>query len=131
MSQAERQNAEDVAKPKGPYSTAVRAGDFLYVSGQGPIDPKTQQFVFGDIQAQTRLTLDNVERALATLGGSRKNIVKCGVFLAKATDFAGMNETYATFFGKTRPARTTVQAALVEEGMKVEIDCVAYLPQKS
>jgi len=131
MSQSERLNAEDAPKPKGPYSPAVRGGDFLYVSGQGPIDPRTQQFEFGDIHAQTWLTLENVERALATLGASRKNIVKCGVFLARASDFAAMNETYAAFFGETRPARTTVQAVLVEEGMKIEIDCVAYLPQKS
>jgi 2-iminobutanoate/2-iminopropanoate deaminase len=109
----------------------VRAGDFLYVSGQGPIDPETQQFVFGDIQAQTSLTLENVERALTGCGASRKNIVKCGVFLSSASDFGAMNQAYAAFFGETRPARTTVQAALVEEGMKIEIDCVAYLPKNA
>lgn len=130
MSAVEHVNAEDAPKPKGAYSPVVRAGDFLFVSGQGPIDPKTQEFVFSDIRAETKLTLENVERALAGCGASRKDIVKCGVFLASAGDFAAMNETYAAFFGDTRPARTTVQAALVEEGMKVEIDCVAYLPQK-
>lgn len=130
MSEIEHVKAEDAPKPKGPYSPVVRAGDFLYVSGQGPINPETQQFVFGDIQAQTRLTLENVERAMAGCGASRKNIVKCGVFLAQASDFAAMNEAYAAFFGETRPARTTVQAGLVEEGMKIEIDCVAYLPNK-
>lgn len=131
MSEIGSVKVEDSPKPKGPYSPVVRAGDFLYVSGQGPIDPATQQSVFGDIQAQTRLTLENVERALTGCGASRKNIVKCGVFLAKASDFAAMNEAYAAFFGETRPARTTVQAALVEEGMKVEIDCIAYLPKGS
>jgi 2-iminobutanoate/2-iminopropanoate deaminase len=108
----------------------VRAGDFLFVSGQGPIDPETQQFVFSDIRSETTLTLNNIERVLAGCGASRRDIVKCGVFLANASDFAAMNEAYAVFFGDTRPARTTVQAALVEEGMKVEIDCVAYLPAK-
>jgi 2-iminobutanoate/2-iminopropanoate deaminase len=130
MSEVEHVTVEDAPAPKGAYSQVVRAGDFLYVSGQGPIDPKTQQFVFSDIRGETKLTLENVERALAGCGASRKNIVKCGVFLAKASDFAAMNEVYAAFFGETRPARTTVQAVLVEEGMKVEIDCVAYLPAK-
>jgi 2-iminobutanoate/2-iminopropanoate deaminase len=121
---------EDAPAPKGAYSQVVRAGDFLYVSGQGPIDPETQEFAFSDIRAETKLILENVERVLAGCGASRRNIVKCGVFLAKVTDFAAMNEAYAAFFGEIRPARTTVQAALVEDGMKVEIDCVAYLPQK-
>lgn len=130
MSRLEQLKAENAPAPKGPYSPVVRAGDFLFVSGQGPIDPETQQFVFSNIRAETTLVLENVERALASCGASRKNVVRCGVFLAKASDFAAMNEAYAAFFGETRPARTTVQAALVEEGMKVEIDCVAYLPQK-
>jgi 2-iminobutanoate/2-iminopropanoate deaminase len=130
MSEVERVSVEDAPAPKGAYSQVVRAGDFLYVSGQGPIDPETQQFCFSDIRGETKLTLENVERVLAGCGAGRKNIVKCGVFLAKASDFAAMNEAYAAFFGETRPARTTVQAALVEEGMKVEIDCVAYLPAK-
>jgi 2-iminobutanoate/2-iminopropanoate deaminase len=130
MSGVEHLKVEDAPAPKGAYSQVVRAGDFLFVSGQGPIDPETQQFVISDIQAETKLTLENVERVLAGCGASRRNIVKCGVFLAKASDFAAMNEVYAAFFGETRPARTTVQTALVEEGMKVEIDCIAYLPQK-
>jgi 2-iminobutanoate/2-iminopropanoate deaminase len=128
MSGVEHVNVEDAPAPKGAYSQVVRAGDFLFVSGQGPIDPETQQFVFSDIRKETTLTLENVERVLAGCGASRGNIVRCGVFLAKASDFAAMNEAYAAFFGDTRPARTTVQAALVEEGMKVEIDCIAYVP---
>jgi 2-iminobutanoate/2-iminopropanoate deaminase len=129
MSGVEHLKVEDAPDPKGAYSQVVRAGDFLFVSGQGPIDPGTQQFVFSDIRAETKLTLENVERVLAGCRASRRNIVKCGVFLADASDFAAMNEAYAAFFGDTRPARTTVQAELVEEGMKVEIDCIAYLPQ--
>jgi len=130
MSEIERISIEDAPSPKGAYSQVVRAGDFLYVSGQGPIDPATQQFVFSDIRGETRLTLENVERVLKGCGASKKNIVKCGVFLAKAEDFNAMNEVYAAFFEGTAPARTTVQATLVEPGMKVEIDCVAYLPVK-
>ncbi len=128
MSEVERIKIEDAPLPKGAYSQVVRAGDFLYVSGQGPIDPATQKFVFSDIRGETSLTLENVERVLNGCGASRKNIVKCGVFLADAADFSAMNEIYAAFFEGTAPARTTVQATLAEPGMKVEIDCVAYLP---
>ena len=130
MRDLEHVNVEDAPQPKGAYSQVVRAGDLLFVSGQGPIDPDTQQFVFGDIRHQTQLTLENVERILAGCGAGRRNIVKCSVFLGSAADFGAMNEVYAAFFGETRPARTTVQATLVEEGMKVEIDCIAWLPSK-
>ena len=130
MSEVEPIRVENAPAPKGAYSQVVRAGDFLFVSGQSPIDPVSQQFVFGDIGAETRLTLQNIERILAGCGGSKRNIVKCGVFLADAADFSAMNQAYAAFFEGTAPARTTVQAALVEPGMKVEIDCIAYLPEK-
>ena len=130
MNEVERIRIEDAPAPKGAYSQVVRAGDFLYVSGQGPIDAATQAFVFSDIRGETQLTLKNLERVLQGCGADRKNIVKCGVFLAKASDFNAMNEVYAAFFDGTAPARTTVQATLVEPGMKVEIDCVAYLPVK-
>jgi len=130
MSSIEKISVDDAPAPKGAYSQVVRAGDFLYVSGQGPIDPDTQEFVFSDIQGETKLTLENLERILAGCGASRKNIVKCGVFLARAEDFAAMNEAYAGFFAGSAPARTTVAVSLVEPGMKVEIDCVAYFPEK-
>lgn len=131
MSEIKQIHVGDAVAPKGAYSQVVRAGDFLYVSGQGPIDPKTQKFVFSDIQGETKLTLENVERILIGCGASRKNIVKCSVFLAKPEDFAAMNKTYAEFFaGSAAPARTTVAATLVEPEMKIEIDCVAYFPEK-
>ena len=130
MDEMKRIEVEDAPAPKGAYSQIVRAGDFLYVSGQGPIDPDTQEFVFSDIKGETRLTLENVERVLKGCGASRKNIVKCGVFITKAEDFAAMNEVYAQFFSGIAPARTTVASLLVEPGMKVEIDCVAYFPEK-
>lgn len=113
----------------GPYSQVVRAGDFLYISGQGPIDPATNEFSFGDIRHETALTLQNVQKILAGCGASMADVVKCSVFLAEASDFAAMNEIYASFFGTGAPARTTVQATLVEPRMKIEIDCVAYLPK--
>ena len=115
----------------GPYSQVVRAGDFLYVSGQGPIDPGTNDFSFGDIRHETALTLQNVQKILAGCGATMADVVKCSVFLAHAGDFAAMNEVYASFFGSAAPARTTVQATLVDPGMKIEIDCVAYAPKSA
>ncbi len=130
MSEVERISIEDAPSPKGAYSQVVRAGDFLFVSGQGPIDPATQEFALSGIRGETQLTLENVERVLKGCGATRGNIVKCGVFLAEASDFSAMNEVYGAFFAGSAPARTTVQATLLEPGMKVEIDCIAYLPQK-
>jgi 2-iminobutanoate/2-iminopropanoate deaminase len=130
MSQLDRISVEDAPAPKGAYSQMVRAGDLLFVSGQGPIDPATDEFVFGDIREQTTLVLENVERVLTGARASRANIVRCGVFLARADDFAAMNEAYAAFFDGSAPARTTIQAGMVEAGMLVEIDCIAYLPLK-
>jgi 2-iminobutanoate/2-iminopropanoate deaminase len=115
-------------KPRGPYSHAVRAGDFIYVSGMGPIDPATNEFSFGDIRHETRIVLQNIRTILESCGASLADVVRCGVFLDDRKDFAAMNEVYAEFFGEARPARTTVQVVLPAERMKVEIDCVAYKP---
>jgi 2-iminobutanoate/2-iminopropanoate deaminase len=125
----ERVFPADSPKPRGPYSPAVRAGDFIYVSGQGPIDPATNQFSLGDVQHETRLVLSNVKRILEAAGASPADVVKCSVFLKDVADFNAMNEVYAEFFGETRPARTTVQAVMPNPAMKVEIDCVAYKPK--
>jgi 2-iminobutanoate/2-iminopropanoate deaminase len=130
MSEIDRISVAGAPAPKGAYSPVVRAGDFLFVSGQGPIDPKTNEFDLSDIRGETKLTLENVERLLAGCGASRNNIVKCSVFLAEASDFKAMNEVYRTFFSEGAPARTTVAVTMVEPGMKVEIDCIAYLPAK-
>ncbi|MGA2269898.1 MAG: RidA family protein [Bryobacteraceae bacterium] len=117
-----------VPAPRGPYSPAVRAGDFIYVSGQVPVDPATQQLVSGDVRQETRQTLTNIMRILDGCGAALSNVVKCQVFLADGKDFAAMNEVYAEFFGEAKPARTTVVAAFAIPGIKVEIDAVAYRP---
>lgn len=115
--------------PRGPYSPAVRAGDFIFVSGQGPIDPATDQFSYGDIQHETRVTLTNIQRILEGCGASMGDVVKCSVFLLDGRDFAAMNEVYNEFFGAAKPARTTVEVKFANPTMKVEIDCIAYKPK--
>lgn len=115
--------------PQGPYSPAVRAGEFVFVSGQGPIDPATNKFSFGDVRQQTRLVLENIRQILEGCGASVSDVVRCNVYLAAAGDFGAMNQVYGEFFGDQKPARTTVECVLVEPEMKVEIDCVAYCPK--
>jgi 2-iminobutanoate/2-iminopropanoate deaminase len=115
--------------PRGPYSHAVRAGDFIFVSGQGPLDPATNEFSFGDIQHETRLVLSNIEAILRAAGASLREVVKVSVFLSDGRDFSAMNEVYSEFFGDAKPARTTVETKFAVPQMKVEIDCIAYLPK--
>ncbi len=107
----------------------MRAGDFIYVSGQGPINPQTDQMETGDIRDQTRRVLSNIELILEGAGASMADVVRCNVYLIEASDFAAMNEVYREFFGQHKPTRTTVVTGLVAPGMKVEIDCVAYRPR--
>jgi 2-iminobutanoate/2-iminopropanoate deaminase len=125
----ERISPPGVPAPRGPYSPAVRAGDFIFVSGQVPIDSVTQQVVSGDIREETRQTLINITRILEGCGASLADVVKCQVFLADGKDFAAMNEVYAEFFDAAKPARSTVVAAFAIPGIKVEIDAVAYRPR--
>ena len=125
----ERLTPPGVAAPRGPYSPAVRAGDFIFLAGQVPVDPATDKMSTGDIQHETRLTLNNVKSLLEGVGSSLADVVKVGVFLADAADFAKMNEVYAEFFGESKPARTTVVCKFMSD-IRIEIDCVAYTPKK-
>jgi 2-iminobutanoate/2-iminopropanoate deaminase len=113
--------------PLAPYSQAIIANGFVFVSGQGPIDPKTGKIVLGDIRTQTKLVLDNIARILEAAGSSLDKAVKCSVFLKEINDFAAMNEVYRTYFKENPPARTTVQAGDIFGGIGVEIDCIATL----
>lgn len=125
----ERVFPEGSPAPKGPYSPAVRAGDFVFVSGQGPVDAATGEYLYGDIRHETRVVLDNIRKILAGCGAGPADVVKCSVFLADGRDFGAMNEVYAEFFGEARPARTTVECKFANPKMKVEIDCIAYRPR--
>ncbi|MBM3774305.1 MAG: RidA family protein [Acidobacteria bacterium] len=125
----ERITPPGVPTPRGPYSPAVRAGDFLFVAGQGPVDAATNQMSFGDIRHETRLVLSNIKKILEGCGVSLADVVKCSVFLVDGRDFSAMNEVYAEFFGTNKPARTTVETSFAVPQMKVEIDCIAYQPR--
>lgn len=113
--------------PQAPYSQAIIANGFVFVSGQGPIDPVTGKIILGDIRNQTKLVLDNVASILKAAGSSLDKAVKCSVFLRDINDFAAMNEVYKSYFKENPPARTTVQAGDIFGGIGVEIDCIATL----
>lgn len=112
--------------PVGPYSQAVVAGDFVFCSGQIPLDPRTNRLVEGDVTAQTERVLANLAAVLAAAGSSLARVVKASVFLADLGDFARMNAVYERHFASfPKPARSTVQVAKLPAGAKVEIDVIA------
>lgn len=111
----------------GPYSQAIKAGDFLYASGQIPLDPATATIVEGGIIAQTHQVLRNLGHVLTAAGASMDRVVKTTVYLADMADFTAMNEVYAGYFSAPAPARATIQAARLPRDVRVEIDAVAYL----
>ena len=125
----ERISPPGVAAPRGPYSPAVRAGDFIFVSGQVAVDPATQQLISGDIAVETRQVLNNVKALIEGCGATLADVVKCGVYLGNGNDFAAMNAVYAEFFGEAKPARSTVVTGFAVPGIHVEIDAIAYKPR--
>jgi 2-iminobutanoate/2-iminopropanoate deaminase len=109
----------------GPYSQAVRAGNLVFVSGQIPLDPATEQLVGGDIGVQTEQVLENLAAILEAAGSSLAQVVKATVYLRDLGEFGRMNEVYAKFFRENPPARATVQVARLPREAAVEIDVVA------
>jgi 2-iminobutanoate/2-iminopropanoate deaminase len=109
----------------GPYSHAIDADPFVYLSGQTPVDPATGELDEGDIGAQTRRCLANLSAVLAAAGLDESHAVKCNVYLTDMADFAPMNEAYAAFFSTPYPARTTVAVAALPRGARVEIEMIA------
>ncbi len=124
----ERISPEGVPAPRGPYSPAVRAGDFIFVSGQVAVDPATNELSTGDVKHETRIVLNNVKLVLEAAGASLTDVVRVGVYLGDGKDFAAMNEVYSEFFGNAKPARSTIVCGFAA-AIKVEIDCVAYKPK--
>ena len=125
----ERLSPPGIPAPRGPYSPAVRADDYIFVSGQVSVDTATQQLSPGDVTHETRVILQNMKTILEGCGASLADVVKCSVFLADGADFAAMNEVYAEFFGASKPARGTVVTLFAVAGITVEIDCMAYKPR--
>ncbi|GAB4531916.1 MAG: RidA family protein [Anaerolineae bacterium] len=128
-------NREIIATDKapaavGPYSQAVRVGDFVFTAGQIPLDPATGQMVEGGIEAQTRQVLANLSAILEAAGASLSNVVKTTVFLADMGEFKAMNGVYAGFFPDEPPARSTVQVGALPLGARIEIEAIAFLPLK-
>lgn len=111
----------------GPYTQAIRAGQFLFVSGQVPIDPATGQLVGGSIADQTRRALENIGAILQAGGASFQQVVRSTVYLADLGDFSAMNDVYATFFTAPQPARSTIQAARLPRDARIEVDVIAFL----
>lgn len=109
----------------GPYTQAIRCGDFIYTSGQIPLDPETGEIVGSDVQAQTHQVLHNLQAVLTSAGSSLHSVIKTTVFLSTMNDFQAMNAIYATYFGSPAPARSTVAVAELPRKALVEIECVA------
>jgi 2-iminobutanoate/2-iminopropanoate deaminase len=111
----------------GPFSQAVRANGFLFVSGQIPMDPRTRELSRGDLAEQAELVLRNLQAVLEAGGSSLDRVVRVGVFLKDMDEFARFNEVYARFFPPPAPARTTVEAARLPKEILVEIDAIALV----
>jgi 2-iminobutanoate/2-iminopropanoate deaminase len=118
-------STKDAPQAIGPYSQAIRANGFVFVSGQVAIDPVTQQVISGDVAAQTDRVLKNLSAILRAGGSGLEKVVRCGVFLKNMGDFAAMNEIYGRHFSAVPPARSTVEVARLPKDVLVEIDVIA------
>ena len=110
----------------GPYSQAIRIGDFLYTSGQISLDPKTMEMITGNIELETEKVLQNIEAILSVEGLNFGHVIKTTVYLTDLSEFTRMNQVYEKFFSNTKPARACVQVAALPKGAKVEIDAIAH-----
>ncbi|MFQ5636538.1 MAG: RidA family protein [bacterium] len=125
-------NRKIISTPKapgaiGPYSQAVHAGSFLFISGQISINPATAELELGDIQTQTKRVMNNIQAIVEEAGGSMNNVVKTTIFLKNLSDFNIVNEVYAGYFETEPPARATVEVSGLPKGVGVEIEAVVFL----
>jgi len=112
-------------KAVGPYSQAVVSGNFVFVSGQIPLDPETGKMVEGDIEEKTKRVLENVSAVLESVGLSLKNVVKVTVFITDLSNFEKVNKVYSKFFGDHKPARSFVEVSALPKGAEIEIEVIA------
>jgi 2-iminobutanoate/2-iminopropanoate deaminase len=122
-------STDDGPKAIGPYSQAIKANGLVFLSGQIPLDPATQQLITGDVAVQTERVLQNITGILNAAGSSLAQVVKTTVFLKSMNDFAAMNEVYGRHFTAEPPARSTVEVARLPKDVLVEIDVVALAPE--
>jgi len=109
----------------GPYSQAVAAGDFIFLSGQIPINPENGQLITAGIEEQTKRVIENLEAVLEAAGSSLENVVKTTIYLASMSDYSTVNEIYLRYFGSSRPARATVEVSRLPKDVKIEIEAIA------
>jgi len=121
-------NTNSAPAPIGPYSQAIAAGGFVFVSGQIPANPSTGEVVSGDIKAATKQVMENIKAVLAEAGLNFSNVVKTSIFLTDMQSFAHVNEVYGTYFTDQFPARETVQVAALPKNVNVEISVIAVKP---
>ncbi len=124
---AQRVLTTEAPAPIGPYNQAIRAGEFLFCSGQIPIDPATGELVTGDIAAQTHRVMQNVRAVLAAGDATFANVVKTTIYLVDMNDFAAVNAAYGEYFTGVAPARSTVAVAALPKGSRVEVEVLAHL----
>jgi len=118
---------EKAPRAIGPYSQAIRAGDFLFLSGQIPLDPKTGELVKGDIRQQTKQVLENIKGVLESQGLGMEDVVKATIFLKDIGNFNQVNEVYAAYFPSSPPARSTVEVAKLPRDADIEIEAIALI----
>lgn len=120
-------SSEHAPRAIGPYSQAIRVGDFVFLSGQIPLDPATGELVPGGIEEQTRQVMSNLEAVLQAAGASWGAVIKATIYLTDLSDFSAVNGIYGAHFPTEPPARATVQVTALPRGARVEIEAVAYL----
>jgi 2-iminobutanoate/2-iminopropanoate deaminase len=119
--------SKSAPEPIGPYSQAIKLNNLIFSSGQIAINPQTGAIVEGEIKAQTKQTLENIKSILIAGGSDISKVIKVTVFLKNIGDFTGMNEVYAEYFGKSKPARSTIEAARLPKDSLIEIDVIAEI----
>ncbi len=121
---------EKAPKPIGPYSQAIQAGHYLFLSGQIPIDPESGELIKGDIREQTQRVLENIKSILNSQGSEMDDIVKVTIYLKDLRNFSQVNELYATYFSRTPPARSTIQVSDLPKNAEIEIEAIAWVKKK-